>query len=180
MGYTSTDDLAQPQTRPDIVFNLSRIQTGENPEPRTSVRAPRWHQASPSNRRVLDRRLPPLSSTAFCAKTGASGLLAPALSTGVKPRSKKNTAIVAIKANLSQSRAGVTLVRSITVSFRGMGTDSPWSNTKRCLVVLIRSRGVSVSALLYLPILAAKGSLVMRTLFASLQHRNQSESGAPA
>jgi len=60
-------------------------------------------------------------------------------------RAQENTAaIVSIKADLGQSRADVTLSTVDYGLSSGMGTDRPWSNTKRCLVVLIRSRkGVS-------------------------------------
>jgi len=43
---------------------------------------------------------------------------------GVKPRSKNTAAIVAIKANLSQSRAGVTLSTVDYGLVPWMGTDS--------------------------------------------------------
>jgi len=125
MGYTSTDDLAQPQTRP----TLSSISPGSRLVKTQSHGLQSVHPSGKPRLQTVEswiedhRFLPqPLREnwgvrlTRTCSVNGCEAAL------------KKNTAaIVAIKANLSQSGLVSRTVDYGLVPWDGH--DSPWSNT---------------------------------------------------
>jgi len=148
------------------------------PEPRTSVRAPKLVIAS--NRRVLDHyhRFP----QPFGRKNWGVRVCRTHLRQRVKPRSKKTPprSSPPSKPLPEPSRAGVTSVRSITVSFMD-GTDilgrtpkTPSRSSDSGLVAISPCRYFIFARNSTLAAKRAVGGCADVVCFASLQHRNQS------